>query len=68
MAHVADDGTVTVYHRVVRVDRSPMNPKIRVAQLECGHDVFSTPPVRAPKVGVLRSCEKCSRAKKAEGR
>lgn len=39
--------------KVLRKDRSPMNPKIWVMQLECGHDVY------AKKSYV---CEKCGSA------
>lgn len=45
-------------HRVVRVDKSPMNPKIKIAQLSCGHDVYRN---RAPRVGATIVCEECSR-------
>lgn len=47
---------------IIRKDRSPMNPKVWVYQLACGHDVF-----RAH--GRLRKnidCEKCR--EKANGR
>ena len=44
--------------RVVRVDVSPMNPKIKVAQLECGHDVYRN---RKPCIGALVICDKCAR-------
>jgi formylmethanofuran dehydrogenase subunit E len=49
--------------RVVRVDKSPMNPKIKVAQLSCGHDVYRN---RAPRVGATIVCERC--AEKANDR
>lgn len=42
--------------RVVRVDVSPMNPKIKVAQLDCGHDIYRN---RKPRVGALVVCDKC---------
>jgi hypothetical protein len=43
--------------KVVRVDKSPMNPKIKVAQLSCGHDVYRN---RAPRIGATVVCDKCS--------
>lgn len=45
--------------RVVRVDKSPMNAKVKIAQLDCGHDLYIHPPHRAPAVGRWRHCEKC---------
>jgi formylmethanofuran dehydrogenase subunit E len=47
-----------VKQKVVRVDLSPMNPKIKCAQLECGHDVFVN---RAPTVGKKIVCERCTK-------
>lgn len=44
--------------RVLRVDVSPMNPKVKVAQLDCGHDVYR---LRRPRVGATIVCEKCGR-------
>ena len=44
---------------VLRVDRSPMNSKVRVAALSCGHDLYVLPGKRAP-VGAAVVCEKCS--------
>jgi hypothetical protein len=43
--------------RVVRTDVSPMNPKIKVAQLDCGHDVYRN---RRPRIGATIVCEKCA--------
>lgn len=43
--------------RVVRVDKSPMNPKIKVVQLSCDHDVSR---MRAPRIGAVVVCEKCA--------
>lgn len=45
--------------KVVRVDPSPMNRKVKIAELDCGHDLYIHPPQRAPKVGAERECEKC---------
>lgn len=45
--------------RVVRVDLSPMNPKIKVAQLSCGHDVYRN---RKPRIGATIVCDKCAKA------
>lgn len=47
--------------RVVRVDQSPMNPKIKVAQLSCGHDVYRQ---RAPRIGATIVCDKCAEARR----
>lgn len=58
MAHVAADGTVTVYERVVRNGVSPMNPKVKYSQLECGHDLWGP---RRFKVGSTHKCPECSR-------
>ncbi len=49
--------------KVVRVDVSPMNPKVKCAQLSCGHDVWRN---RKPRVGATIVCEQCAR--KADGR
>lgn len=43
--------------RVVRNGVSPMNPKVKWAQLDCGHDVFRQ---RKPRIGALIVCEQCS--------
>jgi hypothetical protein len=43
--------------RVVRVDKAPLNPKVKVAQLDCGHDAYRT---RAPRIGAIIVCEKCA--------
>ncbi len=42
--------------RVVRVGVSPMNPKVKWAALECGHEVWSN---RKRTVGKFVVCEKC---------
>lgn len=44
--------------RVVRTGVSPMNPKVKWAQLSCGHDVFRT---RKPRVGATIICPECAR-------
>lgn len=44
--------------RVVRVDVSPMNPKVKCAQLDCGHDVWRN---RRPRIGATIVCEACAR-------
>lgn len=44
---------------VVRVDPSPMNPRVKIAELSCGHDLYITPPKRAPRVGKAVDCPKC---------
>lgn len=43
--------------RVVRTGVSPMNPRVKWAELDCGHDIFRQ---RKPKIGALIVCEKCS--------
>lgn len=43
--------------RVVRTGLSPMNPKVKWAQLECGHDVYRT---RKPRIGALVICAICA--------
>lgn len=42
--------------RVLRTGVSPMNPKVKWAELECGHDAFV---LRKPRVGQLLACDKC---------
>lgn len=44
---------------VVRVDRSPMNQKVKVVQLDCGHNYYVRPPGIAPRIGRPVACEKC---------
>lgn len=34
-----------------------MNPKVKWAELDCGHDVYR---VRKPRVGATVVCEKCA--------
>lgn len=46
---------------VLRVDRSPMNGRIWVAELACGHDLYVRPPERKPRLGAFRRCEKCAK-------
>lgn len=43
--------------RVVRTGVSPMNPKVKWAQLTCGHDVYR---LRRPRIGAILVCDKCS--------
>lgn len=43
--------------RVVRVGVSPMNPKVKWAELDCGHEVWRK---RKPRIGAIIVCEKCS--------
>ena len=49
--------------RVVRAGVSPMNPKVKWAELDCGHDVYR---YRKPRVGATIICEECAR--KADNR
>lgn len=48
-----------VKKKVVRVDKSPMNPKLKCVELECGHEIWVS---RAPTVGKLIECETCTKA------
>ena len=43
--------------RVVRAGVSPMNPKVKWAELDCGHDVFRT---RKPRIGATIVCPQCA--------
>lgn len=43
--------------RVTRTGVSPMNRKVKWAELDCGHEVFRT---RRPRVGATIVCDKCS--------
>ena len=43
---------------VVRTGVSPMNPKVKWAELSCGHDVYRT---RKPRIGATVVCDKCAR-------
>jgi hypothetical protein len=45
-----------VRRAVVRTGVSPMNPKVKYAELECGHDIYRT---RKPHVGALMPCDEC---------
>lgn len=46
---------------VVRTGVSPMNPRVKWAQLDCGHDVYRW---RRPSVGAVIVCNKCAEAAK----
>lgn len=55
-------GTILRIERnVVRVDKSPMNKRIKVVQLDCGHDYYVRPPLIAPRIGRAVACEECKR-------
>jgi hypothetical protein len=41
----------------VRTGASPMNPKVKWAQLTCGHDIYRQ---RKPRVGATIVCETCA--------
>jgi len=45
-----------VKHSIVRIDRSPMNAKVWIAELACGHDACL---YRKPKATDKLYCEKC---------
>lgn len=44
--------------RVVRVGVSPMNPKVKWAELSCGHEVFRN---RKPRIGATLVCDRCAK-------
>lgn len=44
--------------KVIRTGVSPMNPKVKWAQLECNHDIYLP---RKPKVGSMQPCHQCER-------
>lgn len=50
-------GGIWPERRVVRTGVSPMNPKVKWAALECGHDVYRN---RKPRLGALVLCDKCA--------
>lgn len=50
---------VTPERIVVRTGVSPMNPRVKWAELSCGHDVFM---LRRPRVGSRVACDKCQEA------
>ena len=55
-----------VKNAVVRIDRSPMNPRIWVLQLDCWHDIYITAERRP--VRKTAKCEKCAALAAKEGR
>lgn len=56
-------GTIMRIERnVVRVDKSPMNKKVKVVELDCGHDYYVRPPSIAPSIGRAVACDKCKNA------
>jgi hypothetical protein len=42
--------------RVIATGSSPMNPKVKWAQLSCGHEIWRG---RRPRIGATILCEKC---------
>ena len=44
---------------VVSVSKSPLNPKVKIAALSCGHDLYINPPLIAPRKGAPVACAKC---------
>jgi len=42
--------------KVIRVDKSPLNPKRKCIELECGHEVWRN---RAVPVGSMLECHAC---------
>lgn len=61
MTNKRHGSVIRVESNVVRVDSSPMNKKIKVVQLSCGHDLYVRPPSIAPRVGRPVACETCKR-------
>ena len=47
--------------RVLRTGVSPMNPKMKWCELDCGHDVYRT---RKPRIGATVICGKCAQVKR----
>jgi hypothetical protein len=48
--------TDTDVRAVVRTGVSPMNPRVKWAELACGHDLFVP---RKPRIGAMVRCPKC---------
>lgn len=42
--------------QVLRTGVSPMNPKVKWAELSCGHHVWL---YRKPRIGATVTCDKC---------
>lgn len=53
------DTIMRVEANVIRVIKSPLNPKVKIAELSCGHDRYIHPPAIAPRKGTPVPCEKC---------
>lgn len=53
------EAIMRIKRNVVRVDKSPMNEKVKVVELDCGHDYYVRPPNRAPRIGLAVACDKC---------
>ncbi len=49
--------------RVVATGISPVNPLVRWAELDCGHDVFRQ---RRPRIGATIVCGKCAEEEETE--
>lgn len=45
------------WSRVTRTGVSPMNPRVKWADLECGHMAYGP---RRPRLGSLVVCDRCS--------
>lgn len=50
-------------HRIVRLDTSPMNTRVKLATLECGHELWLRPPMH-PRVGMKVVCPTCFATRK----
>ena len=53
----AGEGRTWPEKHVTRTGVSPMNPRVKWAELTCGHTVFRN---RRPRIGATVVCEKCS--------
>lgn len=53
----AGEGRIRPECRVTRAGVSPMNPRVKWAELTCGHTVWRQ---RRPRVGAMVVCDQCS--------
>lgn len=58
---MSERATKEVTRKVVRAGVSPMNPKVKWGQLECGHDIYRP---RKPRIGSTAVCDICTRGSK----
>lgn len=57
MSPVAGEGRSWPERRVIRTGVPPMNPKVKYAELSCGHIIWRN---RKPRIGATTVCERCS--------